>query len=148
VDVVSESWKEMEERAGEIARTKIAPLTAETQSNGTIVEIAVRNEGQTDLGSFPRWDIIVQYYGDNSTYHIQHLSYTPDAAPDDNEWTVEGIYLDAQTSDPEIFEPAILNPEEEMVIRMKVDPPVGGNTTNLATIATPNGVDGSIMFAG
>jgi len=78
-------------------------------------------------------------------YHIERLTYT-DGTLSNNEWTVEGIYLDAGTSDPEVFDSGIFNPDEEIVIQMKVDPAVGTGTTNLATISTPNGVSTSAVF--
>ncbi len=148
VDVVSESWKQMEERAGEIARTKITPLTAETQGAGANVEIALRNEGEMKLADFARWDVIIHYYRATGDHLIKWLPYTEADPPGDNEWTVTGIFMDAATSDPEVFEPGIFNPGEEMVIQIKVSPPVGPATTNWASITTPNGITASIIFTG
>lgn len=65
-----------------------------------------------------------------------------------NGWTVEGIYLDAGGSVVEVFEPGIFNPDEEMVIQVKIDPAVGGGTTNMVTLSTPNGVSASAAFTG
>jgi len=80
-------------------------------------------------------------------YHIERLAYK-DGTPGNNEWTVEGIYLDADTSEAEIFEPGIFNPNEEMIVQMKINPAAGEGTTNLATIATPNGISISATFNG
>jgi hypothetical protein len=147
-DAIMTSWREMEERLGERARTDISPLGAETQSAGAIVEVILRNEGDTKLADFDQWDVIVQYYRASGQYLINWLPYTEVESPGDNEWTVAGIYLSASEATPEVYEPGILNPGEEMVIRMKVKPPVGPATTNLATIATPNGVSATAVFTG
>jgi hypothetical protein len=59
---------------------------------------------------------------------------------------VEGLYLDASEGTEEVFDPDILNPGEEVVIQIWVSPPVGSPTTNLATVATPNGISASTAF--
>ena len=145
-DAIMTSWREMEERLGERARTDLSPIGAEAKSEGAIVEITLKNEGDTKLADFDRWDVIVQYYRANGDYLIKWLPYTEVAPPGDNQWTVVGIYLDASGAIPEVYEPDILNPGEEMIIRMKVSPPVGPATTNLATIGTPNGIGTSADF--
>ena len=144
VDLLSTSWKQMEKRTGEIARTDITALSA--TSDGTNVEITLKNEGETKLYYFDHWDVVIQYYQANGTYWIKWLPYTETNPPGDDEWTVEGIYLDAK-SDPEVYDPGIFNPGEEIVIWMKVNPLVGLNTSNLVTVATANGVRASINFS-
>jgi hypothetical protein len=62
------------------------------------------------------------------------------------EWTVSGIYVDANTLTPEVFEPGILNPDEEMVIQARVAPSVAMTTTNMITINTLNGITASSHF--
>jgi len=149
-DKIATAWREREGTSVEMAKTHIPALGAETQSAGTIVEVTLDNTGETKLEDFDKWDVIVQYYefdDPDYIYYIKRLPYTENA-PGNNEWTVEGIYLDAGTSDPEVFDSGIFNPEEEMVIQMKVDPAVGTGTTNLATISTPNGVSTSVVFSG
>ena len=146
MDRSSVGLEEMSERAEEIMRTELTPLTAE-QPSADIVEVSLRNSGQIKLSSFANWDTIVQYYDSGDTYHVEWLSYT-EGTPGNNEWTVKGIYLDVESEIPEAFEPGILNPGEEMVIQAKLDPPVGKNTTNLVVIATSNGIPASISFEG
>ena len=149
-DTIAAAWRQMEKTSGEIARTNISSLGAETQSAGTIVQVTLENAGETKLEDFDKWDVIVQYYDASSNYLIKRLPYYTKAGDsgvwEDNEWKVEGIYLDAGTSDPEVFDPGIFNPDEEMIIQMKVDPAVGTGTTNLAIVATPNGVSASAVF--
>lgn len=139
IDAVSSSWKEMGERAGEIRRTELSVVNATTQDGGALVDITLGNEGQKALDSYALWDVIMQYYDGGGSYHIQWLPYI-EGAPGNNEWTVEGIYLDASGGTPEVFEPGMLNPGEEMVVRIRLEPSVGSNTTNWAVISTFNGI--------
>jgi hypothetical protein len=134
-------------------RTNLEITGAETQSSGAIVRVKVRNSGQTKLADFDRWDVIVQYYtpppplfeDDPNIYKVEWLPYSA-GNPDDMEWTVSGIYVDADTLTPEVFEPGILNPDEEMVIQAQVAPSVAMTTTNLITINTQNGISASAHF--
>ena len=93
----------------------------------------------------------MQYYSDPALdhdpdppdiYNVAWLPYTA-GSPNDLQWTVSGIYMDADTLTPEVFEPGILNPDEEMVIQAKISPSVAMTTTNLITIDTPNGISAS-----
>ncbi len=144
-DAILQSWREMEERSGERARTQISAIGAETIEEDT-VEVTLRNEGDTKLADFDQWDVIVQYYTAEDGYLIKWLPYTEALAPGDNQWTVVEIYLDASTRIAEVFEPDILNPGEEMIMLIRVSPPVGPNTTSLATTGTPNGISASVVF--
>ncbi len=146
VDNSSAGLQEMSERAEDIMRTELTPLTA-TQPSADTLEVTLRNSGQTKLSTYASWDAIVQYYDSTGTYHVEWLPYT-EGTPGNNEWTDKGIYLDAEGGTPEAFDPGILNPGEEIVIEAKLDPPVGKKTTNLVVIATPNGIPASISFEG
>ena len=146
MDTSSAGLEEMSETAGEIMRTELSPLSA-VQASADSVEVTLRNSGQTKLGSFESWDIIMQYYDVNGTYHVEWLPYNA-GTPGENEWTKEGIYLDAGNGTGEAFEPGILNPMEELVIEARISPPVGEETTNLVVVTTPNGIPASISFTG
>lgn len=136
-DTILESWQEMEERMSERARTRLSPVGAETKPGGGTVEVTLRNEGEVKLADFEQWDVILQYHGDDGC-HVEWYPF--------GEWTVEGIYLDASETITETFEPNILNPGEEAVIWISVSPPVFVSSTNMATVATPNGITASAVF--
>lgn len=140
-DAVLESWREMEERLGERARTDLSPVSAGTISAGAVVEVTLRNEGDTKLADFDQWDVILQYYDGGGQYHLDWYPF----GPGQDQWSVYDIFLDAPTV-PEAFDPDILNPGEEVVIWISVSPAVGSPTTNLVTIATPNGISTSTVF--
>lgn len=145
-DAMQESWQEMEERLEDQARTTLTPVNAEVKSAGSVVELTLRNEGMTRLSDFDSWDVVMHYYSATTTYYISWFPYV-DYEPVSNEWTVVGIYMDTAASLPEVYEPGILNPGEELLIRVKVIPAIGVSTTNFATIATDNGVVASAIFS-
>jgi archaellum component FlaF (FlaF/FlaG flagellin family) len=144
-DTIQVSWQEMEERLGTQARTSLVAIDAQTQSSGSVVELTLRNDGSTKLTDFDQWDLIIQHYSASSTYAINWLPYVA-GEPSNNEWSVVGIYMDAAGLIPEVFEPGILNPGEEMVVRARVQPPVGPSSTNLAALSTGNGVGVTAVF--
>ena len=143
-DTLTDAWKRMEVRAGEIARTAIAVLWT-TDSNPEW-DITISNSGEAQLLDLPSWDLIVFYTLPNGTQEQRWLPYTEASSPSDNQWTVTGIYLDAATLDPEIFHPDILDPGEEMVIRLRLNPPPKPGVNHLAVIGTPNGISTSTIF--
>lgn len=140
-DMTVRSSREMEERVQERARTALDVLRVETRSSGETVEVALKNVGSTKLADFERWDVLLQYYDDLGAYHAQWYPYSPHA----NAWTVQGIYLVAPGT-AEGYEPGILNPGEEAVLRISLSPVVGPGSMNWVTVATPNGITASAVF--
>ena len=120
----------MEDRA----RTDLSTVDAETMAG--IVNVTLRNEGDTKLADFDQWDVIIQYYDDFDEYYIKWLPY---AQPGDK-W-VEIFPPEAQ-----VFDPDILNPGEEMVVQISVSPLVKESSSKLVTIVTPNGIAASTVF--
>ena len=144
IDMLSTSWKQMTQQAGEMRRTEIAEIDAAVLLGGTQVEITIRNDGEVTLSDFDSWDVIVQYGSDNVSYSVEWLSYTATNPPQaDNQWTVSELRFNGN---PETIEPNMLNPGEEMEILMQLNTEVGEGTTNWATISTPNGVATQVLF--
>ncbi len=143
VDILSNAWKEMEARSGEMSRTKVEVVT--TSHAPPLVDATLRNSGQVSLRDFASWDVMVQYYEADGTYHQLWVPYTA-TTPSADEWTVTGLFLDAAASSPELFQPGILDPEEEMVIRVNLSPAADGGSTHALTVGTPNGVTVSTTF--
>ena len=142
IDTLSSSWKQMTHRTEDIRRTEIATDNWTVSDGGAKVEITIRNNGEVSLSDFASWDVIAKYDSDNDTY-AKWLPYTPSNPPENNKWTVNGIYF---SGNPETIEPNILNPGEDMRILMQLDPEVADNTTNCATISTPNGITTQLIF--
>ncbi|MCA9874876.1 MAG: hypothetical protein KC441_14495 [Anaerolineales bacterium] len=144
-DTLRVSWQEMQTRLNDQLHTDLSPVRAETRSSGAVIELTLRNDGDTRLTDFDSWDVVLEYYTPPGDYEIDWYTYM-DGEPAAGEWSVAGLYQDAATAEGEVFEPGILNPGEELVIRLRVLPPVGPNTTNMATISAANGVGTSILF--
>jgi hypothetical protein len=136
---ISTASAAMQERVGERARTGLAPIEAVVLPAGDYVQVTVRNVGSTKLADFGQWDVILQYTDGTGGYHATWYPYP-------SKWATT-IYMNAGTGVPEVFEPGILNPEEEMVVLVDVLPyVVGTGTMNLATVVTPNGIRASTVF--
>jgi len=147
VDSSASGWDEMGEREQNIIRTDLQALGA-NMTAANYVEVSLRNDGQTKLSEFEKWDVIIQYYNAGGTLYAKWLPYAS-GAPGNNEWTVKGIYLDSDNeTQVEVYEPNILNPGEEMKIRAKLDPSAGAASTNRATVSTANGISASVIFSG
>jgi len=132
---VTDSLKAMEANDGIIRRTDIAAVPPAHYSGGNI-ELIIMNEGQTDLSQFSRWDVIAQYPDDGEVRPPVYVEYTASNPPGSNQWTFEGLYL--LNSDPEVFNPDILDPWEQMKIVINLDREI--DTYGRITVSTPNGV--------
>ncbi|HEY90209.1 MAG TPA: hypothetical protein G4O07_00070 [Dehalococcoidia bacterium] len=133
------------ETNGQITDTVIDTFEFDTVYGGTPDIMAIRgggnsvclkviNQGEASLTEFAKWDIIIQYENGTATYMI----YTTSTTPGSNEWTVAGIYL--LSEDPEVFDPGILDPGEQMKLSLNVDPAISPGETVRITVSTPNGV--------
>ena len=47
----------------------------------------------------------------------------------------------------EIFEPNVLNPEEQIMIRAQLNPSAGAGTTNMVVVSTHSGIMASTYFS-
>ncbi len=144
VTVLSDAWTQMEDISEEQSRTRIEVI--ETSHSPPTVDVTVKNAGSKSLEDFSAWDVLSEYYDAGGVYYTTSLTYTTAASPGDDEWTVTGIYLDASGSVAEVFQPNVFNPEEEMVVRLKLSPAARTSSQNLLVIGTPNGVSVSTMY--
>jgi hypothetical protein len=126
-------------RSENTIRTDISPVSTVLLPGRQILEVTLRNDGETSMADFALWDVTVQYYDYLNNYLVYSLTYV-DGTPGDNQWTVEGIYLDAETETSELLGPGVLNTGEEIIIQAKLSPKVHISAYNLAIISTPNGV--------
>ncbi len=146
VDKTSSGLEQMSETASDLMRTELSPLTA-TMPSSVDLDVTLKNEGQTKLAKFDQWDVIVQYTAVGDNYTVVYLTYQSGSL-NDNEWNVEGIYIDAGSAVPEVFERGILNPAEEIIIQAQLNPPVKSGSTNQVVVSTHNGVPAVIAFSG
>ncbi len=148
-DTVLVAWEVMVDRNTERQRTELMLLTADLVATSTDVDVSLRNSGQTLLRDFEHWDVTMQYYATSSNQNLEllYVPYVATSTPSSGEWTVEDIYLSVASSTPEVYDPDVLNPGEELVVRIKIDPTIPTSTDNLITISTPNGVTISAPFS-
>lgn len=137
-DTLGQSWKAMEDRAGEQFRTLLSVTDTQVDETGANVTVILSNDGQSAIGDFERMDVVVQYFSESSTYYMRWIPYTSGAL-ESNTWTVQSIAND-------VFEPGLFNPGEELTMVIRLNPPVGLSTTNWVIISTKLGVSLSAYF--
>ena len=142
-DAVAEDWRVMEAAVTLRADTSLAITDVQAQNN--TVDLTIRNQGNARLADFEAWDLILEYYASPSAYRIAWIPYITQAAPS-YWWQVQGIYLDVDAGLGEAFERGILNPGEEMVLRVTVNPACRPGAGAQVTVSTPNGVAASTVF--
>jgi hypothetical protein len=142
VDASTMGLGEIGQRDETIIRTELSTVSASLPTSATL-ELILENTGQVKLANFDKWDIIVQYYDGAGEYHAEWLPFT-EGVLGDNEWELAWIRLDGAS---EVFEPNVLNPKEQMMIRAHLSPAVGANTTNMVVVATPSGITASAHFS-
>ena len=134
VDSNMAEFKELNQQAEDVRNTRLTPLETTTE-----IKVTLENSGRTKLANFEEWDFFMDYTDNPGNHYAKWLAYTEDT-PGDDQWTVEGIYLDAGTGTPEVLEPGVLNPGEKVVLEAKTKPEPDKNYTHRIVIVTPNGV--------
>jgi hypothetical protein len=145
VDASTAGLMEVGAKTDDIMRTELSPVSTyiELVPGADPLEIILENTGQTKIADYDKWDVIIQYFDDSGLYHVQWLPYVPGTnAP--YEWDVGWIKMNGQA---EVFDPGVLNPGEQIMIKTRLDPSVGDNTTNMVVISTPSGVTCSTYFS-
>lgn len=138
-DTVAGSMKEMQEREGDRARTEIALGAATLNAGKTLITVPVHNDGQVSFHDFDNWDVIVQYYDAADALHVLRAGRSSDP-PGDGNWTS----LDPT---PVTYQPGILNPGEQMQVKVQVSPAIKAGTNYQLVVATSNGVTASRTYA-
>ena len=146
---ITNSWDRMMDRKEDIVRTELTLISIDPNASSTNIEVSIRNSGQTSLGNFDEWDVMIQYYAtpNDTDLNLKWMSYVATSTPATLQWTVQGIYSDAATRVAETYEPNLLNPGEEMILRANVTPAIPGSTNNSIRIGTPNGFSLPAVFS-
>jgi hypothetical protein len=140
----SDGLKQLQLNNQEIANTKLDVVGGNFLEDGSI-EVIIKNTGQTKLGDFSRWDVIAEYKDDTEQTNVKWMPYTV-STPVDNQWSVSGIFIRADLEISEQFDPAILDPSEEISLRAVLSPPVGPANAVRLIISTPNGIQVSTII--
>jgi hypothetical protein len=132
---LGDAWKDMESQSISISDTEISILFTGTYTGGEI-DVAVQNEGRTNLYDYPSWDVIIQSQSGDAF----HFSYVEAYPPASGEWAIEGIFM--ADASPEVFNPNILDPGEVMNVAINPEPEmnISLGETGRIVISTPNGV--------
>jgi len=136
--LLSESSQQLQVRLQDQSRTVLAPAGATTSPTGNSVTLIFQNTGTTKLTDFQNWDVLLQYTDGVGSAHVQWYPYP-------SQWVAQ-IYQTVSPPVLEVVEPGILDPGEYLAVAVSVSPTVGTGTTNLATIAAPNGVTATTVF--
>lgn len=145
-DMLHVRWEETQLRLQEQSGTSLSIANTRTHA-GAQAEITVKNTGNVKLTDFNQWDVIVQYYDGSSPagYHVAWLPYTTTLVGG-SQWRLGGIFSDAARNITEAYEPGILNPGEEAVLDVQLNPPVGAGSYVEIVVSAPNGSETSTVF--
>ncbi len=109
------------------------------------LDITISNTGNVAYGDFDKWNISVEYRSDSSGLVVNRLSFSDITA--DNKWMLRAIYEDAATALEEVVGSGVLNPREEMVVRLRLNPAVKDDTNGRVVVTPPVGQSTSIFFS-
>ena len=144
---IGETVKDATGLYGSISRTELSSQSVSVISAGATVDWSVANTGQTQFRVFSDWDVVIVYQDSaGAGLQVNHLDYTTNVSPSAGEWTVTGVYRDAGTLTAEVFNPGIVDPGEEFIIRAQISPVIAASTTNTITLAVENGVTVTEQF--
>ncbi|MDA1128717.1 MAG: hypothetical protein O2913_08470 [Chloroflexi bacterium] len=145
IQQLTEAWNKLENRQNERAQTNLQFLS--TSSSAGQVDLTLKNTGQEPIRDFDSWDLVVDYFDSAGKRWSLWLPYTATNPPGADQWTVTGIYMTADTKS-EVFQPNILDPEEEMVIEFALSSTLaGGSASHKVLVGTPNGITASSFFS-
>ena len=126
---------------------ELISVTANTGGGVTQVDVVLTNDGIRSISSFEDWDVTVRY--DQTGGAPETVILAPYAtSTTDNSWTDLSFWLDYDNSTVELIEPGRINQQEEMVMRIQLNPEVQASTFGEVTITTPTGQTGTIYFSG
>ena len=139
-NTLTSSMKEVQDTKNEQLKTEIE--ISNITANGTRIDVTLCNAGHERIREYSQMDLIVHYHPDDGDMRVVWLPYASGTLGDD-EWTVTG-------RSPDMINPGILDPDENMTIRIMADGgyPMKYNATNWLQITTPNGVSTSKYFSG
>ena len=145
---VADAVKFVREASGPAAGTEMSAILVDVTDGGLGISLTVRNDGETPLRVTKDWDLILAYDSSpgSTGLEVLHLTYTTSASLNNDEWLVEGIYLDASESEAEEFGRDILDSSEEMIINAKLATAISTPSTNSLALSTDSGVTMSAQF--
>jgi hypothetical protein len=107
----------------------------------TRVDVTVSNTGARSFSpaDMDQWDVFLDYVPVGGLERrVARLAFAETLT--DNTWVVRDIYLDYSTAQDELIDPGIVDPLEELVMRLQVSPLIQLGTEGRVVIHVP-GVD-------
>ena len=131
----------------EAVHARVAATGAQIRGNKvrSNLDITISNTGNVAYGDFDEWNISVEYRSDSSGLVVNRLSFSEITS--DNKWMLRAIYEDAATALKEVIGSGVLNPREEMVVRLRLNPAVQDDTKGRVVVTPPVGESTSIFFS-
>ena len=144
VDAGTMGLEEVGSRDDAIMRTELTPISTSLSavSGADPLEIVLENTGQTKTADYDKWDVIIQYLDVGDVYRVAWLPYVEETT-EAFEWDVGWIKMNGQD---EVFEPNVLNPGEQIMIKAWLDPSLKTGETGMLVVSTPSGVTCSTYF--
>ena len=135
------------EALSEIVQARISATTAlisgdDIRSN---VDVTLTNTGNLEYGDFDEWHVTVEYWPSVGSFKIEHLSFSD--VTTDNRWMLRSIFEDAASALDEEVGKDVLNPSEEMMVRIRLNPAVKEDTRGRVTVTPPVGEPTSVFFS-
>lgn len=145
VDTLQQTWQVMQSRVGAQMNTSMIAVHGQVITDEELVTVVYRNQGTTRLADFGNWDVIIRYIDSDNQHHIRWLPYE-DGLAAVNQWTVAGLYVEAEQNRVELYDIGVLNPGEEIRLQLNVEPVVGfGQPVQVVTVAG-NGSSAALFF--
>ena len=142
MDTLSSSLKEINEIDNAKLKTEIEIVNVTTDGNNDI-NVTINNTGATKIlnSEFEHIDVFVYYdvVGASKGYVFLWLPYTETSPPENDHWRVESI-------SPDLINPGIFDPDEQMEIWIKVQQNIDTDSTNMLKVVMPNSVSDAKHF--
>lgn len=122
----------------------VVDAVATHDAGATNVDITILNEGGLSYSQFQNWDVNINYTNGSGDTVLDSLPYAETLV--DGTWSIEGLYLDAGRSSPELIEPSVLNPREYLVLRVRLGDGALPGTRGWAVVTPEDGISASVFF--
>ena len=118
--------------------------TATPDAGATNVDITMFNEGDLSYAQFKKWDVNISYTNGAGEMVLTRIPYRETLV--DGTWSLEGVYMDSGRITAEFLEPSVFNPNEYMVIRVRLGDAALPGTRGWAVVTPEDGISTSVFF--
>ena len=133
-----------EAAAAALGALSVVGATATPDAGATNVDITIHNEGDLSYSQFKKWDVNVSYINGAGETVLTRIPYAERLA--DGTWSLEGVYMDSGRSTGELLEPSVFNPNEYMVLRLRLGDAALTGTRGWAVVTPEDGISASVFF--